>query len=408
MKFLNQTFFKGNRAKLSSKLEGGIIVVAAAGVMQKSRDTGFRFQQDSNFFYLTGVEEPDYILVIDIDNSEEFLIKPKTNQYKEVFDGAADDGALRQVSGIKTVLSNTDGWKTLEEKLKGQNHVHVVAAPDALLEHYELFTNPARAHLEKKILNIASVELNDISKQLAMLRQIKQDPEVKAIKEAIKVTKEAFLKVSTNVNLYRHEYEIEADIVQVFRSYGLDYPAYESIVASGNNSCVMHYHENSGLIHKNKTLLIDAGAQVDHYTADITRVFLPSDGNAKKVFEQVSSIQKEAMSIIKPGVNFKDYEQEVRKLYIPALKKLNLIDSDSLEDTHQYAPTATSHFLGLDVHDVGEYDQEFQPGMVLTVEPGIYVPEWGCGVRIEDDVLVTEKGIENLSASLPVSLEALQ
>jgi Xaa-Pro aminopeptidase len=234
------------------------------------------------------------------------------------------------------------------------------------------------------------------------MRVIKQEAELKALQAAIKITAEAFALVESQIKKYNYEYEVEADIVSTFMRNQRSTVGYGSIIASGRNACTLHYMEGVDSIDSNKPLVIDVGAQVEHYTADITRVFLPKkDQRSKEVFLAIQELQKQAYSIIKPGVKFIDYERTMANKYAESLKQLGLITEPLDKHIRKFMPHATSHFLGLDVHDVGDYRQEFRPGMVITVEPGFYIDKEAIAIRLEDNVLITEDGNKVLSKMIP-------
>ena len=378
-------------------------MLTANGLMQRSNDTAFAFRQDSNFWYLTGIEQPDIVLVI--DESEEYLIVPGRSGSRQVFDGAIDNTDLSRVSGIKQIYPADQGWEKLTARLK-KSKVGIIEPPKGYLDMIGLYANPARARLRRQLRTAHSaIELLDIRSQLVNLRMVKQQAEVNAIKEAIDLTATGLSKISRHLNDYGYEYDIEADLTATFIRHQAGH-AYEPIVAGGQNACTLHYVQNSSPLAVGQLILIDVGAEIHNYAADITRTFSigPPTVRQQQVFDAVSGLQQFAYQQLRPGVLIREYEQLVEKQMGKILKELGLITSTNRADIRHYYPHSTSHFLGLDVHDAADYHKPLAPGMALTVEPGIYIPEEGIGIRIEDDVIITKTGLEILSIDLPSGL----
>jgi Xaa-Pro aminopeptidase len=237
------------------------------------------------------------------------------------------------------------------------------------------------------------------------MRVIKQKQELAAMRQAIKITVSGINKVAKRLEKFKFEYEIEAALFSEFKKRGATGHAFDPIIAAGANGCQLHYLANKSPIGKGP-ILLDVGAEVDHYAADITRTYPLGQFTKRQqaVFDRVEEVQKYALELLKPGVILKDYEKSVRDYMGEKLRELGLIKTIDEASVRKYFPSLTSHYLGLDVHDVGYYDRPLEPGMVLTVEPGIYIQKEGIGVRIEDDVLITDKGVEVLSRGLPTGL----
>jgi Xaa-Pro aminopeptidase len=398
-------FFAGNREKLRQLFTGTApIVITANGLLQRGGDSSYPFHQDANFWYLTGIEEPDIILVLDKD--KEYLLVPPREANRATFDGAVDNTSLIHRSGIRMVLDTHEGWRQLGARLKRARHVATLAAPPAYLEQYGLYTNPARSALIKKLKECnEDIELLDLSTHLVHLRMVKQPIELGAIQAAIDSTIDTLKEVTKPSKLakYAHEYELEADITRGFRKRGTSGHAFEPIVASGARACTLHNVANNGAFASDELVICDIGAEVDHYAADITRTFsLGTPGRRQQaVYDAVAEVQDYAKSLLHPGVVLKEYEQQVEHFMGEKLRTLGLIKNIERGEVRTFYPHSTSHFLGLNVHDVGDYTHPLEPGMVLTVEPGIYIPKEAIGVRIEDDVLITEDGITCLSERLP-------
>lgn len=398
-------FYRQNRRKLQ-ELAGtdAPIVLTASGVMQRNSDVTYRFRQDSNFWYLTGLSRPDIILVLDGDS--EYLILPERDEIVQQFDGGDDVEALAHTSGVTDILHDKAGWERLSGRLAGIKAVATLMPPPAFVERLGIYTNPARARLAERLrVHNDNLELFDLSRTLARLRAVKQPPELAAMQEAIDITGKALQQVYRQRQSYGHEYEVEADITAVFRRAGYDH-AFSPIVASGKSACTIHHVANNNPVAITDLLVLDIGAEVSHYAADITRTFAVTTPTKRQraVYEAVRDVQAFGLSELKPGILLKEFEQKIEHYMGEKLRELGLIDVNERAEVRKYYPHATSHSLGLDVHDVGEYDQPLAAGMVVTCEPGIYIPEEGIGVRIEDDVLLIEDGIRLLSEKLPNSL----
>jgi Xaa-Pro aminopeptidase len=289
-------------------------------------------------------------------------------------------------------------------------HAATVAIPPAYIEHYGLYTNPARAALAQRLKEHNSeLELLDVSPHLARMRMIKQPVELQAIQQAIDITSATIKEITRASKLsgYGYEYEIEAELSRGFRRRGAMGHAFEPIVASGERACTLHNVANNGRLAADELLILDVGAEVEHYAADITRTFSLSgrpSSRQQAVHAAVSEVQQYAFSLLKPGVMMREYEQQIEQFMGEKLRELGLIKTIEHDEVRKFYPHATSHFLGLNVHDVGEYDRPFEAGEVLTVEPGIYIQQEGIGVRVEDDVLLTPNGIKILTDKLPRAL----
>lgn len=404
-------FFSGNRERLRQLFTGTApIILTAAGQLQRASDEAFPFNQDGSFWYLTGIEHPDVILVM--DKGREYLIAPRREAVVEAFDGAIDAAELSRISGIKEVLTEKDGWKQLESRLKKVQHVATLAASPGYIEYLGMFTNPARRRLIKRLRDVnPEVELLDLRQHLARLRMVKQPLELAALQQAIDITLDSMKEVLRPAKLsrYAYEYEIEADLSRGFRRRGAAREqAFSPIVASGVRACTLHNIQNEGALSSDELLVLDVGAVYRHYCADITRTAAIGGKLSRRqqqVHEAVCEAQDYAYSLLKPGVDFRTYEKQMEAFVGEKLRELGLIKSITHEAVReQYFPHATSHFLGIDAHDAGDYDEPLKPGMVITVEPGIYIRDEAIGVRIEDDVLITETGCEVLSKRLPRDL----
>lgn len=401
-------FFQGNRRTLLERLDApGVVVLAAHTMIQRNRDNSYPFRQESTFWYMAGVSEPD--VAVAFDEHEAFLIKPTgRHQAHEAFEGSIDNAALTEQSGGLEVLDHQTGWRRLKSLAAKHGIVYTPQTSASYIRALGLQTNsgPSRLRTSLKRRLPGSVTYQDIRADLSVLRVVKQPAELATIRRAIEVTTEAFSAL--NNETLDNEAGVAARLRYEFARRGAD-EAYPSIVAGGKNACTLHYRQNNQAIEPAGFLLIDAGAEVSLYAADITRTFAVDEsrtsGRALEVRAAVASLQQRAIELFMPGRSLNNIEKSFESMMMEALKDLGLTaNQQDHRLLRQYYPHRLSHYLGLDVHDVGDYDAPLEPGMVMTVEPGIYIPEEGIGVRIEDDILITDDGCEVLSADCPQSV----
>ncbi len=392
-------FFIRNRKTLQQQSKSKVLIIAAHTKMQRSADSHFSFRQDSYFWYLCGVELAGAVLVI--TPSETFLITPYQDRFDVIAEGTIDVAALCQRSGVDRCLDYRQGWEQLKKILKNEKTVGVLGTKSR--REHNVTVNGGRMQLQRKLRRLAlNVAFEDVRSVLVAERMIKQPEEIKAMQRAIAITCTGLAALAENLQAMNYEYEAEAFLSARFRQHGAT-DAYTPIVASGGNACAIHYTSNNQKIARGELLLIDMGAELTNYTSDITRTFAVGDVSTRhtEVLEAVADVQRYAYSLIKPGVNRREYELAIENYMGDILVKLGLITAKTRPNIRRYFTHATSHYLGLDVHDVADYTKPFAENMVLTVEPGIYIPEENIGVRIEDDVIVTKNGIRVMSQDLP-------
>lgn len=395
-------FFRGNRERLRALFTGTApIVLTANSLLQRATSTTYPFTQDSSFWYLTGVDEPDVVLVL--DKNKEYLILPELSNYQEVFDGGLKPSELASLSGIETILPHKEGWQQLKLRLKRVKHVATLAAPPAFVDVYGMYTNPARARLIENLKNLNhNLEPLDLTQHMQRLRMVKQPVELETLNAAIAATTSAMAYVEKKFRnaQYSHEFDIELDLSRQFWKKGAAGHSFDPIIAGGERGLTLHVAGKAKL-NPDKQLLVDVGAQYQHYAADISRTWMREPTKRfTAVHEAVCEVADFAMGLLKTGTVLKDYEKQVEDFMGEKLRELGLIKIIEHDSVRQFFPHATSHFLGIDVHDVGNYGRPIEAGTVLTVEPGIYIPAEGIGVRIEDDVLIAADGCQNLSKAL--------
>lgn len=402
---MKSTFFTTNRQRLIEGLNGGVVVLSGYSQMQRSNDMSFLFEQEANFWWLTGIEYPDWWLIIDGSRNKSWLVAPYVSQSHEIFDGSLSAELAKEVSGVTGVISRDEAETMLRDLSKKHSVVYALGEqPHA--EHLDFTLNPAIKSIREHISRLFTT-VQDCRKELAQLRAIKTSDEIDAMRKAISVTIDGFETVKKKLASCHYEYEVEAEFNYYFRMHGADGHAYDPIVAAGGNACTLHYVANSDKLKKRQLLLLDIGARTGGYAADITRTYAYGEPTKRQidVHAAVQRAQQEIIRLIQPNVTVEQYQKDVDEIMIEALLLLGLMSGrDDKENYHKYFPHAISHGLGVDVHDSLGGPKYLQPGMVLTVEPGIYVPEEGIGVRIEDDILVTVSGNDNLSKRLSTDL----
>ena len=399
---MQATFFQRNRDNFIQTIRGGIAVIGAYSGTQRTNDAAFRFEQEANFWWLTGIEQPDWWVIIDGQRQKTFLVRPFVSDTHQIFDGSLSDVEALKMSGANGVLSNDDALAMLRDLAKHHSMAYTIGeSPYA--DHVDFVQNPAPKKLRATLEHIFS-KVEDCQLELAQLRAIKQPEEIKAIQKAINLTIEGFNRVKDILPAFTYEYEIEAEFDYLFRRKGARGHAYDPIVAAGKNACTLHYIDNTERLKKPGLVLMDIGARVDGYAADITRTYAIGEisKRQRQVHQAVEDAHHRIIKLIKPGLGIQTYFEAVDQIMKEALQSLGLLNSP--EDYRTYFPHSISHGLGVDVHDALGRPDELKNGMVLTVEPGIYIPEEGIGVRIEDDILVTETGHRNLSQKLSTSL----
>jgi Xaa-Pro aminopeptidase len=409
MEWFTPEFFKGNRQRLREAFgDSAPIILSANGLVQRTRDDDtYEFKQDGSFWYLSGIDEPNFILVM--DKNKDYLIGPELDERWLAFHGEIDFQALAKRSGVDEVLPGKRGWQKLSRKLKNSKHVATIIPPEAFDQRFLVYTNPAKTHLVKNLKSYNSkLKLLDITGHINELRMIKQEPEIKAIQHVIDETIEVYGAIGKKLGKYGNEREISAEIDYLYAKRGLK-PSFRQIIAGGKNAVTLHYGKNDSPINPAEILLMDIGASLSHYCSDLTRsVSLKPTKRQKAVYDAVMEARQFALRMLKPGIQLPRYEGAISHFMGEKLRELGLIKIIDEPSVRKYYPHSTSHFLGIDVHDVGDFEKPLEEGMVITVEPGLYIPEENIGIRIEDDVLITKAGCKVLSGRLSRELGSLR
>lgn len=432
---MNANEFAARRKRLMEMVgEGGIAIIPTAPEQTRNRDVDYPYRPDSDFYYLTGFPEPEAVAVLvpGREHGEYILFCRERDPLMETWHGrrAGLEGA-RERYGADDAFPITDIDDILPGLLENRARVHYVMGrrPEfdrQVMEWINRLRERARAGIH------TPGEFVSLDHLLHDMRLYKSRAEVAAMRRAAKISAKAHARAMQTCKPGMTEYQVEAELLHEFMYGGARHPAYPSIVAGGDNGCILHYTENADELAAGDLLLIDAGCEYDYYAADITRTF-PVNGKfsveQRAVYDIVLEAQKAAIEQVRPGNHWNQPHEAAVRVLTEGLVELKLLkgDVEKLIEEERYRHFymhRTGHWLGMDVHDVGDYkvgDQwrVLEPGMVLTVEPGLYIPlgsegvakKWqGIGIRIEDDVLVTRDGHEVLTAEAPkepAEIEAL-
>ncbi len=423
-KSIKKELFESNRKRLVKELKpNSLVVVNANDVMPTNSDGTMRFRQNSDLFYLTGVDQEETILVLCPDFPEkkyqEVLFLRETNEHVATWEGhKLTKDEARALTGIETILWTSEFWKLFNTMMvMGDTQFVYLNSNDHYRAESNVVTREMRfvkACLEKYPLH-AYERLAPI---MHKLRSVKSKFEIDLLQKACDITESGFRRVLKFVKPGVKENEIEAEFIHEFIRAGSRGFAYEPIIASGKNSCVLHYIENDKICNGGDILLLDVGAEYANYNADLTRS-IPVNGRFSKrqkdVYNAVLRVQREATKLLKAGKRYFEYHKEVQKIMERELIGLKLIDRKELKNQDPSKPLfmkyfmhGTGHQLGLDVHDVGNMYHKMQVGQVWTVEPGIYIREEGMGIRIENNVVIQRDGVRDLMKNIPIDVEEIE
>ena len=420
---INAALFIQNRAAFVNQMEKGALAVFNSNdIFPISADSSMPFQQHRDIFYLSGVDQEESILVLSPNASnpahKEILFLKETSELIAIWEGEklTKETAL-QVSGIKTVYW-LQQFPVIFKQLMAECGGIYLNTNEHLRASTEVETREDR-FIKKVRIEYPAHQTLKSAPILHQIRSIKSQLEIDLMQTACNITEAGFRRLLGFVKPGVWEYEIEAELVHEFikrRSKGF---AYTPIIASGKNACVLHYIENNQQCQDGEVILLDVAAEYANYSSDLTRC-IPVSGRftkrQKAVYNAVLHVKNEAEKLLVPGVIMADYHKNVGLLMEEQLVGLNLISIDDIKNQKpewpaykKYFMHGTSHFIGLDTHDVGLWHQPVQAGMVFTCEPGIYIPEENLGIRLEDDLVVQEKGKPfNLMKNIPLEAEAIE
>ena len=401
--------------------KGHCAVFFSNEVVSSNADGQYRFEQNSDMYYLSGIDQEDCALILCPDHpkpeNREILYIRKTNDHIQVWEGwKYSKEEAQAASGVKNIhfIDDFDSHLRVLMPMVGGVYLSINQHDRKAL----ITRTPVHRFARKIRAEYPGHGILRAAPQLEILRATKEPEEITQIRIACGITEKAFRRVLGFVKPGVWEFEIEAEIQHEFlRNRGTG-PAYGSIIASGTHACILHYVENNQQCQPDDLLLMDFGVEYGNYGADLSRT-IPVSGRfsdrQREVYNACLSVFKQARQLMKPGICIEDYNTEVGKMMEGALLKLKLITKKDIQNQDpawpaykKYFMHGTSHFLGLDTHDVGGKFLDFAPGMVLTCEPGIYIPEEKMGVRIENDLLITAEGNEDLMAGIPIEAEEIE
>ena len=420
---INNKLFVNNRQNFLSKMKpNSVAFFNSNDIYPISADSTLPFEQHRDIFYLCGVDQEESLLILvtgkkNSDNKSILLLK-ETNDHIAVWEGPKlNKDQAYEVSGIDEVYWLKDQEKIINQIMQSSTNIYINKN-----EHYrakiEVETRETRFNnwILKKYPNKKQFRSNPI---LQRLRSVKDEVEIDLIKHACEITNKGFRRILNFVKPEVWEYEIEAEFIHEFLINRSKRFAYTPIIASGNNANILHYIENNMQCKDGDLILLDVGAEYANYSSDMTRT-IPVNGRYNKrqadVYNAVLRVKNAATKMLIPGTDWKEYHIEVGKLMTSELLGLGLLDKADIQNESKEKPAykkyfmhGTSHHMGLDTHDYGLLDDPMEKNMVFTVEPGIYLPDEGFGIRLEDDVLIREKADPlNLMKNIPVDIQEIE
>jgi len=396
------TLFIRNRSRLASMMSPGAVALIRSGQRkQRNGDQFYPFRQHSDFFYLTGI------------NLEETVF---------VFTPTHPDPGLREVLFIKRPTLKSELWtgeapgQEEVRAMSGVSRVEWLEEQDAFLQL--LIPEATMLYTDHETGSIPYQHKTSLAPLLQNLRMIKQPEEIEEIRKAVSITRSAFLRVLQRVEPGIFEYQVEAELIGEFIGRGAEGHAFEPIVASGKNALVLHYVKNKGLCRDGELLLMDFGAEVNHYAADCSRT-IPVNGRFSRrqrlLYDATLRVFRKAKELMVPGTVMADFHQAVGEFWEEEHIGLELYTREEAEENagseplwKKYFMHGTSHSMGLDVHDPFDRLKPFEPGMVLTCEPAIYIPKEKLGIRLENDILITDEGPVDLMEDIPIEVDEIE
>ncbi|MGZ3237609.1 MAG: aminopeptidase P N-terminal domain-containing protein [Burkholderiaceae bacterium] len=439
--------YLARRASLIAQIKakgGGIAIIPTAPEVRRNNDADYPYRHDSYFYYLSGFTEPEAVIVLSVGKATQtILFCREKNMEREIWDGFRyGPEAARETFGFDAAFP-IDALNTEMPKLMADSPALFYALGNDSKLDAQIQTWLASVRMQARAGINAPTTVHDVNVLLNEMRLVKDASEIAIMQRAAAISAAAHERAMRVSRPGMHEYEIEAELLHEFRKHGSEFPAYTSIVAAGANACVLHYRAGNTVMQDGDLVLIDAACELGSYASDITRTY-PANGKfsgpQKALYEIVLAAQAVAIAEVKPGKRFIDGHEAAVKVLAQGMLDTGLLDKNkvgtlddviSKGDYRQFYMHRTGHWIGMDVHDVGNYrepnteplaeEQErpwrvLQPGMVMTVEPGIYVrpspgvPEqyWNIGIRIEDDVAVTPSGPEILSRDAPKTVADIE
>ncbi len=411
MKKMSTDFFSNNRKKVIDTLEDNSRLVLFSGsAPQRSADQPYNYTANRNFYYLTGIERENFILLISKRNGKvkETLFIEEINPDVEKWIGIRmRKEEAQEISGIEKIdyVNNFKDFFNRTLLMNSYENLYL----DLEKRGWDALDNDGVRFAKEVKERYPYLAIKNVFTKIAQLRMIKSQEEIEKMSKAVEITNEGIKNILKNMKPGMKEYEMEAYFDFTIKSLGAQAHAFTTIAASGENAVILHYIENRKPVAENELVLFDLGAEYDNYCADISRTF-PASGKftdrQKQIYNIVLKALEETTKAVKPGLPFEELNKIAKNVLIEGCKEIGLIKEDS--EINKYYYHGVSHYLGLDTHDVGARSTNLAPGMVITVEPGLYIAEEKIGIRIEDDVLVTEDGHRNLSQDIIRTVEEIE
>ncbi len=408
---MNNKVFIKNRKNLGDKLkDNSLLIMFAGSAPKKSADEAYPFTPNRNFYYLTGIDEEKVILMVlkKEGTLKETLFIREADPVMEKWVGKTiSSEEAKTASGIESISYIKDFQKEVHNSLFNDDIENVYL--DLEKDSWDDLPNQNLYFAQELKSKYPNVKIENVYNEICQLRVIKSEEEIEEIRKAIEITRKGIEALMTNAEDGMKEYALEAHFDFVLKTHGVKDYAFKTIAAAGKNATILHYVDNCSDMKDGDLILFDLGAQLNYYNADISRTF-PVNGKftdrQKQIYNIVLKTELEVIKAIKPGLPFAELNKIAKKVLADGLKAIGKIDKD--EELVKYYFHGVSHYLGLDDHDVGDRGMKLEPGIVLTVEPGLYIPEEGIGIRIEDNVLVTEQGAEVLSKDIIKTVEDIE
>jgi Xaa-Pro aminopeptidase len=408
---MNKEFYVENRHKMAARMSDGDVMLFFSGkVVRKTADENYPYFTSRNFLFLIGVKQEQSALIMEkrdgVLSESLFVLKP--DQAREIWTGRRFTfDEINEFSGIERIDDICNLQKYLDKLISSRSAITLWLCFDALAPEDTVSMEQEFAKTIRK--KHPHVTIQNSYPLVCSLRKIKTSQEIEAIRKGMKITEAGIRRMMQIAKPGMMEYELEAEFNHELALHGQRHSAFPSIIASGERIFYLHYSQLYGRVEEGDLILSDVGAGYDEYCTDISRVF-PSTGHFNKNQAALYNIAYEAnravMDQVRPGVPFSMTNQVCKEVSFKGLKALGLLEDFS--QISRYVWHGVTHHVGLDTHDVGGYDDPMAENMVFTVDAGIYVREWGIGLRIEDNVLVTENGCENLSTSIPTTIEEIE
>ena len=420
---INNSLFIKNRNNFLSKMKpNSVAVFNSNDIYPVSADSTLPFEQHRDIFYLSGIDQEESVLILRTDKTngitESILLLKETDDHIAVWEGPkVNKQQAYEISGIKNVYWLDDLEKIIDKLMLNCDNIYINEN-----EHYraKVETETRDARFSKWVLNKYSNKKKERSNPiLQRLRSVKDPIETKLIQQACDITNKGFRRILNFVKPGVWEYEIEAEFIHEFLINKSKKFAYTPIIASGNNANILHYIENNMQCKDGELILLDVGAEYANYSSDMTRT-IPVNGKfnqrQKDVYNSVLKVKNEATKLLIPGTDWAEYHKEVGRLMTSELLDLKLLDKADVQNESKEKPAykkyfmhGTSHHMGLDTHDYGLLGEPMEANMVFTVEPGIYLPDEGFGIRLEDDVVIHQTGGPiNLMKNIPIEIEEIE